>query len=69
MSPFMAIRIGTLNAAKAMGRGDLGLIEAGMKADIIALERSPIEDIRCLQDEDNVKLVIKGGTVYKNGLH
>jgi imidazolonepropionase-like amidohydrolase len=68
LSPLSAITIGTLNGAKAMGRGDLGLIEAGMKADIIALERNPIEDIRCLQDEDNVKLVIKGGIVYKNGL-
>jgi imidazolonepropionase-like amidohydrolase len=69
LSPLMAIRIGTLNAARAMGRGDLGLIEAGMKADIIALERNPIEDIRCLQDESNVKLVLKGGIIYKNGLH
>ncbi len=68
LSPLSAIKIGTLNGAKVMGRGDLGLIEAGMKADIIALERNPIEDIRCLQDEDNVKLVIKGGIVYKNGL-
>jgi imidazolonepropionase-like amidohydrolase len=69
LSPLAAVSIGTLNAAKAMGRGDLGLIEAGMKADIIALERNPLDDIYCLQDEDNVKLVIKGGTIYKNGLH
>jgi imidazolonepropionase-like amidohydrolase len=69
LSPLAAVSIGTLNAARAMGRGDLGLIEAGMKADIIALERSPLDDIYCLQDEDNVKLVIKGGTIYKNGLH
>jgi imidazolonepropionase-like amidohydrolase len=69
LSPMEALRIGTLNGAKAMGRGDLGLIEAGMKADLIALERNPLENIRCLQDESNVKLVLKGGKIYKNGLY
>ena len=68
MTPLDAIRIGTLNGAKVMGRNDLGLIETGMKADIIALERSPLEDISCLQDKNNVKLVIKGGVIYKNEL-
>lgn len=69
LSPMEAIRIGTLNGAKAMGKGDLGLIEAGMKADIIALERNPLEDIRCLQDEKNIKLVLKEGKIYKNELN
>jgi imidazolonepropionase-like amidohydrolase len=68
LTPLDAIRIGTLNGAKVMGRNDLGLIETGMKADIIALERSPMEDISCLQDKNNVKLVIKGGVIYKNEL-
>jgi imidazolonepropionase-like amidohydrolase len=69
LKPLDAIRIGTLNGAKVMGRNDLGLIESGMKADIIALESNPMDDIRSLQDEENVRLVIKGGVIYKNGLN
>ena len=69
LKPLDAIRIGTLNGAKVMGRNDLGLIESGMKADIIALESNPMDDIRSLQDDENVRLVIKGGVIYKNGLN
>lgn len=68
LSPIEAIRIGTMNGAKAMGRADIGLIEPGMKADIIVLEKNPLDDIGCLQDESNVKLVLKNGAIYKNDL-
>lgn len=68
LPPLEAVKIGTINGAKTMGRNDLGLIEADKIADVIALEKNPLEDIRCLQDADNTKLVMKEGKIYKNEL-
>ena len=68
LSPIEAIKIGTLNGAIAMGRKDLGTLEAGNLADIIAVKENPLDNIKSLQDEKNVKLVMKGGDIYKNNL-
>ncbi|MCD6263598.1 amidohydrolase family protein [Candidatus Bathyarchaeota archaeon] len=68
LTPLEAIKIGTLNGAIAMGRRDLGTLEEGKLADIIAVEVNPLEDVKSLQEEDNVRLVMKGGEVYKDNL-
>jgi imidazolonepropionase-like amidohydrolase len=65
LSPLEAVRIGTLNGAKVIGRDDLGTVEEGKVADLILLEKNPLDDIRCLQNADNTKLVMKGGNVVK----
>jgi imidazolonepropionase-like amidohydrolase len=39
-----------------------GTLEQGKWADIIAVEKSPLDDVRVLQD---VKFVMKAGLVYK----
>jgi len=41
----------------------LATIEAGKWADIVAVSGDPLKDIKELE---NVKFVMKGGTVYKN---
>ena len=46
--------------------GSLGTIEAGKLADIIAVGKSPLENIKSLQEKGNFKLVIKDGEVLKN---
>jgi imidazolonepropionase-like amidohydrolase len=62
-----AIRAGTSTAAELLGWSDkLGTIEAGKWADIVAVSGDPLKDIKELQ---NVKLVMKAGTVYKNEMH
>jgi imidazolonepropionase-like amidohydrolase len=66
LEPLEAIKIGTLNAAKTMGIEDLGTLDPKKLADIIAVDVNPLENIRSLQDEKNVKLVMKGGAIYKN---
>ncbi len=54
----------TVNAADLIGMNDqIGTIEVGKQADIIATATSPIEDIKALL---NVEFVMKGGKVYKN---
>lgn len=54
----------TINAADLIDMSDsIGTIEAGKFADIIAVDRSPLESIEELLDVD---FVMKGGRVYKD---
>ena len=55
-----------MNAATLIGRDkDVGAIEAGKFADIIAVSGDPLKDVTALE---HVAFVMKGGTVYKNTL-
>jgi len=64
MTPAQAIRAATSSAADLIGRAkDVGSIEAGKYADIIAVSADPLRDVRALE---NVGFVMKGGVVYKN---
>jgi imidazolonepropionase-like amidohydrolase len=65
MSPLEAISSATRDAASALGlAADLGTIEVGKIADIIAVRGNPATDITVLQDADNIALVIKEGRLY-----
>ncbi|MFZ5662768.1 MAG: amidohydrolase family protein [Pseudomonadota bacterium] len=63
MTPLEAIRSATLNAAEALGRDDVGVLEAGRWADLIAVPGDPTQDVRVLE---NVPFVMKGGEVVKD---
>ena len=64
MSPLQALRTATSVAAEALGHGDdLGTVEPGKLADLIILERNPLEDIRATR---TVRTVIKNGIVYES---
>jgi imidazolonepropionase-like amidohydrolase len=59
ISPMEAIVAGTRNAANNLGKAtELGTIEPGKLADIIAVSGNPLKDIR---DTREIKLVIKDG--------
>ncbi len=63
MSPLAALQTATINAADLMGwSSKAGTLEPGKWADIIAVEKNPLDDVRVLQD---VKFVMKAGVVYK----
>jgi imidazolonepropionase-like amidohydrolase len=63
MTPLVALQTATINAADLMGwTAKAGTLEPGKWADIIAVEKNPLDDIRTLQD---VKFVMKAGVVYK----
>ncbi|QIB65189.1 metal-dependent hydrolase family protein [Kineobactrum salinum] len=63
MPAMEVLETATVNAAELLGMSDsLGTIEAGKHADIIALRRSPLDDIEALLD---VGFVMKGGRIYK----
>ncbi|MGI6783135.1 MAG: amidohydrolase family protein [Aminivibrio sp.] len=54
----------TVNGAPLCGMADKGLIRPGFKADLLALEGNPLEDIEALE---RVRGVIKGGGVVGIG--
>jgi imidazolonepropionase-like amidohydrolase len=63
MTPMRAIQAGTLSAATLLGRdADVGSLERGKLADIVAVAGDPVQDIRTLQ---HVDFVMKGGAVFK----
>jgi imidazolonepropionase-like amidohydrolase len=67
MPPLEAIRAATVNAAELMGwQENVGAIESGRYADLIAVEGDPVKDITLLQ---HVKFVMKGGSVVKDEIH
>lgn len=64
MSEVDVIIAATINAADLIDMSDsIGTIEAGKFADLIAVDRSPLENIEELLDVD---FVMKDGKVYKN---
>ena len=64
MAPLTALQTATINAADLMGwTAKTGTLEPGKWADMIAVEKNPLDDIRVLQD---VKFVMKAGVVYKS---
>jgi len=64
MSPMEALQSATRNAAELIGvSGDLGTLQAGKHADLIAVASNPLNDIRQLEA---VLFVMKAGVVVKN---
>jgi len=60
MTPMQAILAGTASAAEALGRDDVGILEAGRFADLVAVAGDPIANIGLLRTP---AAVIKGGEV------
>jgi imidazolonepropionase-like amidohydrolase len=64
-TPEEAIRSATVTASEHVEMdADIGTIEAGKYADIIAVNGNPLKDVTELEDVD---FVMKGGVVYKGG--
>ena len=65
MTPMDAIVSATKSAAEAMRlENDLGTLEKGKIADILAIDGSPDRDIKVLQKKENIKMVMKAGGVF-----
>lgn len=46
--------------------GKVGVLEARAYADLLIIDGNPLEDISILTASENIKLIMKGGKVYKN---
>jgi imidazolonepropionase-like amidohydrolase len=65
MPPMEAIKAATWNAADLIGdTDDIGSVQPGRYADIIAVTGDPLKDVTVLE---HVQFVMKGGQVYKAG--
>jgi imidazolonepropionase-like amidohydrolase len=63
MTPAQAIRSATSTAAELLGWSDqVGTIESGKFADLVAVKGDPLKDITVLEKID---FVMKGGAVVK----
>jgi len=66
LTPAQAIRTATSNAADLIGRAkDVGTVEAGKYADLIAVTADPLQNVTALE---NVSFVMKGGNVVKDAI-
>src|SRR5580692_269512 len=63
MSPLAVIQADLIHGAKLLGwEGQIGSLEAGYLADVIAISGDPLQDVSTLQ---SVSFVMKGGVIYK----
>jgi imidazolonepropionase-like amidohydrolase len=64
MTPLQALRTATVNSAQMIDmEKDLGTLEVGKYADVIAVGADPLKDISALR---TIGMVMKGGTVVRN---
>ncbi len=67
MTPMESIVATTKIAAECLGWQDqVGTVQAGKLADIIIAKTNPLQDIRALENNDNIVLVMKDGKVVKD---
>jgi imidazolonepropionase-like amidohydrolase len=62
MTPLQAIQAATVNAAEALASKDVGVLEPGRFADMVAVRGDPTKDVRLLEAP---AVVIQGGAVVK----
>jgi imidazolonepropionase-like amidohydrolase len=63
MTPAQALRTATIRGAELMQmQNDIGTVEAGKYADIIAVQGNPLADISVMQ---KISFVMKGGVLFK----
>jgi imidazolonepropionase-like amidohydrolase len=63
MSPLAILQADLLNGAKLLGwEGQIGSLEPGYLADVIAITGDPLADVSAI---NNVAFVMKGGSIYK----
>jgi imidazolonepropionase-like amidohydrolase len=62
MTPMQAIATATINAARTLGLDrELGSIEPGKLADLVVLDRNPLENV---QNTDSVSMVMVNGRLF-----
>lgn len=61
MTPMQAILSATREASRLLGRDDVGVLETGRWADLVAVEGDPLADVTKLE---HPVLVMKGGEIY-----
>ena len=68
MTPMQALVCASSRAAECIGRGDVGVLEAGRYADVLVVDGDPLADIRILEERARLKLVMQAGRAFTNTL-
>src|SRR5262245_22106598 len=69
MTPMEALLSATrVNAEIFRMDRDIGSVEPGKYADLIAVKGNPLQDLTVFQNANNLELIMKGGVVYKRTL-
>lgn len=63
MTPMQAIVASTRVPAELLRRTDIGTLQAGKVADVVAVRGDPLENIDRLADPEQIRLVIKDGRI------
>ena len=64
LTPTQAIQAATAWAAECLGLGrELGTVEKAKRADLVVVAGDPLADVKILQSEDRIRLVIKDGAI------
>lgn len=70
ISAMEAIVMSTKNAADALRMGDkIGTLAKDKLADIIVVNGNPLDDIKVLQEKENIQMVIKDGKILVKPIH
>jgi imidazolonepropionase-like amidohydrolase len=64
MAPMDVLMAGSQTNAAMIGSSDIGAIQAGRYADIVAVDGDPLKDMSTVE---HVQFVMKGGVIYKQG--
>lgn len=69
MLPMEAVKSATSRAAECLGLDDrAGTVETGKTADLILVDRNPLDDVTTLEEGRSVRFVMKGGQTAVNRL-
>lgn len=63
-----ALHAATGANAEILGRDDIGVLEVGRRADLVAVAGNPAADVSLLGDEAGIRLVVKDGHIHRTAL-
>lgn len=61
-------RLLALSGPRSPYDGELGVIRTGALADLLVVDGDPDKDLSWLNDNDHLRLIMKGGQIFKNSL-
>ena len=57
-----------LSALRDPYPGDIGVVKEGALADLLLVEGNPMESLESVTDQENLRIIMKDGVIYKNTL-